>query len=156
MTADGRTPATLALLRFQDRAQSVAVEVDHLAPLGSGDGRYYEARIVVRSGFVNGQVGLTVSLEDLDEWERCLDALEAPEAEAGAGDVTDEVAWGVEWPAGDRSAWLEVVPEDPLEVTVHDMPSTQISVRVPIDDPDQLPENRLRLERLRKALTQPV
>ncbi|WP_448317596.1 DUF5959 family protein [Streptomyces sp. CO7] len=149
MTAGGDTPATLDLLRFQDRAQSVAVEVDHLALRGSGDERYYEARIVVRSGFVNGQVGLTVSLEDLDEWERCLDALQAFEAE-------DEEEWGVEWPAGDRSAWLEVVPEDPLEVTVHDLPSTQISVRVPIDDPDQLTENRLRLERLRKALTEPV
>ncbi|WP_326783255.1 DUF5959 family protein [Streptomyces sp. NBC_00151] len=77
------------------------------------------SRIVLKSGFVNERVGLQVSHEDLDEWECCLDALQAEE--------------GVEWPAGDRSAWADVVPDDPVEVTVHDSPSTQIAVRVPID-----------------------
>jgi hypothetical protein len=38
-------------------------------------------------------------------------------------------------------------------VTVHDAPSTQIAVRMPIDDTsDWVEENRLRLERVRKAL----
>ncbi|MFF3617355.1 DUF5959 family protein [Streptomyces sp. NPDC002580] len=48
-----------------------------------------------------------------------LDALQAEE--------------GADRPAGGRSAWVDVVPEDPVEVTVHDSPSTQIAVRVPID-----------------------
>ncbi|MET9119382.1 DUF5959 family protein [Streptomyces longwoodensis] len=62
---------------------------------------------------------MQVSLDDLQEWERCLEALQTEET--------------TEWPAGGRSAWVEVVPDDPVEVTVHDSPSTQIVVRVPID-----------------------
>ncbi|MFE5894735.1 DUF5959 family protein [Streptomyces sp. NPDC056462] len=81
--------------------------------------RYYAAEIVVESGFVSGRVVLQVSLDDLDEWGRCLDALQAEE--------------GAERTTGGRSAWVEVLPDDPMEVTVHDLPSTQIAVRVPID-----------------------
>ncbi len=106
-----------------------------------GEEWYYSAEIVMQSGFLNGRVGLQVSVEDLSDWGRCLDALEAEE--------------GIEWPTGGRSAWLEVVPEDPVEVTVQDSPSTQIAVRVPIDVTDTwLNENRLRLERIREAIRQ--
>lgn len=127
------------LFRFADPVQSVTVEVRCGEPLLMGEDRYYAAEIVVESGFVSGRVGLQVSLEDLDEWERCLAALQAEE--------------GVEWPAGDRSAWLSVVPDDPVEVTVHDSPSTQIAVCVPIDvDAEWLRENRLRLAGFRKAI----
>jgi hypothetical protein len=89
------------LFRFEDPVQSVTVEVRCDGPLLMGKERYYAAEIVVESGFISGRVGLQVSLEDLDEWERCLGALQAEE--------------GVEWPAGGRSAWLEVVPDDPVE-----------------------------------------
>ncbi|MFC8370467.1 DUF5959 family protein [Streptomyces sp. NPDC057239] len=131
---------TLELFRFADSVQNVTVEVRCDAPLMMGEERYYPAEIVLRSGFVNGRVGLQVSHEDLDEWERCLDALRAEE--------------GAEWPAGGRSAWVEVVPDDPVEVTVHDSPSTQIVVRVPVDVASGwLEENRLRLERVRAALS---
>jgi hypothetical protein len=45
-----------------------------------------------------------------------------------------------------------VVPDDPVEVTVHDSPSTQIAVCVPIDvGSEWLQENRLRLAGVRKA-----
>jgi hypothetical protein len=131
---------TLELFRFADEGQSVTVEVRCNAPLREGEMRYYPAEIVLQSDFVNGRVGLAVSPEDLDEWERCLDALEAEE--------------GAEWPAGDRSAWVDVVPDDPVEVTVHDSPSTQIAVRVPVDvAPDWLEESRLRLQRVRAAVS---
>ncbi|RSS96849.1 hypothetical protein EF919_03940 [Streptomyces sp. WAC02707] len=132
---------TFELSRFADPAQSVAVEVRCGAPVATVDQeRYYSAEIVVKSGFVSGRVGLQVSHEDLDEWERCLDALQAEE--------------GAEWPAGDRSAWVDVVPDDPVEVTVHDSPSTQIAVRVPIDvAAEWLEENRLRLARVRAAVS---
>jgi hypothetical protein len=127
------------LFRFADPVQSVTVEVRCSDPLLMGEERYYAAEIVVESDFVSGRVGLQVSLEDLDEWERCLDALQAEE--------------GAEWPAGGRSAWVEVVPDDPVEVTVHDSPSTQIAVRVPIDvDSEWLRENRLRLAGVREAV----
>ncbi|MFB7461643.1 DUF5959 family protein [Streptomyces sp. NPDC056188] len=120
-------------------ACQVEVVVLTCEPLTMGEERYYAAEIILKSDFVNGRGGLQVSLEDLDEWERCLDALEA---EAGA-----------EWPTGGRSAWLAVVPEDPVEVTVHDSPSTQIAVRIPIDvASDWLEENRLRLDRVQKAV----
>ncbi|MFE6156189.1 DUF5959 family protein [Streptomyces sp. NPDC057889] len=131
---------TFELFRFADRVQSVAVEVRCGAPLMMGEEHYYSAEIVLKSGFVNGRVGLRVSREDLDEWERCLDALQAEE--------------GAEWPAGGRSAWVDVVPDDPMEVTVHDSPSTQIAVCVPLDvASDWMEENRLRLDRVRSAIS---
>ncbi|WP_309235754.1 DUF5959 family protein [Streptomyces sp. TRM64462] len=131
----------LELFRFSDSVQSVTVEVVCDAPMVVGEEWYYSAEIVMQSGFLNGRVGLQVSVEDLSDWGRCLDALEAEE--------------GIEWPTGGRSAWLEVVPEDPVEVTVQDSPSTQIAVRVPIDVTDTwLNENRLRLERIREAIRQ--
>ncbi|MET7274924.1 DUF5959 family protein [Streptomyces flaveolus] len=67
---------------------------------------------------------------------RCLDAVEAEQ--------------GTEWPAGDHGAWMDVDPDDPVEVTVYGSPSTPIAVRVPIDVASAwLEENRLRLERVR-------
>ncbi|TQE37265.1 hypothetical protein Sipo7851_09645 [Streptomyces ipomoeae] len=129
----------VVLFRFADPVQSVTVEVRCSDPLLMGEERYYAAEIVVESDFVSGRVGLQVSLDDLDEWERCLDALQAEE--------------GAEWPAGGRSAWVEVVPDDPVEVMVHDSPSTQIAVRVPIDvGSEWLRENRLRLAGVREAV----
>ncbi|WP_312870177.1 DUF5959 family protein [Streptomyces himalayensis] len=129
----------LELFRFADRVQSVTLRVACDAPMVTGEERYYAAEIVLESGFVNGTVGLHISGGDLDEWGRCLDALEAEE--------------GAEWPPGGRSAWLSVVPQDPLEVTVHDSPSTQIAVQVPVDvATGWLKENRLRLEHVRMAI----
>ena len=129
----------LELFRFADRVQSVTLRIACDAPMVTGEERSYAAEIVLVSGFVNGAVGLHISGRDLDEWGRCLDALEAEE--------------GAEWPPGDRSAWLSLVPEDPLEVTVHDSPSTQIAVQIPVDvATGWLEENRLRLEHVRKAI----
>jgi hypothetical protein len=131
---------TLELFRFEDAGQSVTVEVRCNAPWTEGEERYYPAEIVLQSDFVNGRVRLAVSLADLDEWERCLDALEAEE--------------GAVWPTGDRSAWMDIVPDDPFEVTVHDSPSTQIAVLVPVDvAEDWLEENRILLDRVRTALS---
>ncbi|WP_241837619.1 DUF5959 family protein [Streptomyces sp. CB02115] len=129
----------LELFRFADRVQSVTLQVACDAPMVSGDESYYAAVIAVESGFISGTVGLHISDADVDEWGQCLDALEADE--------------GVEWPPGGRSAWLSVVPGDPLEVTVHDSQSTQIAVQIPVDVPNGwLEENRLRLEHVRKAI----
>ncbi|MFD4794913.1 DUF5959 family protein [Streptomyces anulatus] len=129
----------LELFRFADPVQSVTLQVACDAPMVSGEESYYAAVIAVESGFISGTVGLHVSDADVDEWGQCLDALAADE--------------GVEWPPGGRSAWLSVVPEDPLEVTVHDSPSTQIAVQIPVDAPTWwLEENRLRLEHVRKAI----
>jgi hypothetical protein len=130
---------TLELFRIADPAQSIVLEVDSGEHTVTGEGRYFAASLVVESDFVHGRVGLVVSAGDLDAWERCLDALRCEER--------------AEWPAADRTARLEVVPEDPVMVTVHDAPSTQIAVRMPIDDTsDWVEENRLRLQRVRKAL----
>lgn len=129
----------LELFRFADPVQSVTLQVACDAPMVSGEERYYAAELAVESGFISGTVGLHISDADLDVWGQCLDALEEDE--------------GVEWPPGGRSAWLSVVPEDPLEVTVHDSPSTQIAVQIPVDVPTGwLEENRLRLEHVRKTI----
>lgn len=128
----------LELFRFDDEGQSVSVRMEGGPPSVIGDDRYHGAEIVVESGFVSGRVGLVLSLEDLDVWGRCLDALASGE--------------GVEWPPDERTAWLDIVPDDPMEVTVHDTPSTQVAVRVPIDAAeDWLEGNRLRLDRVRRA-----
>jgi hypothetical protein len=129
----------LELVRFTDRMQSVTVEVTCEVPVLMRGERFYAAEAVPESGFVNGRVGLMVSRGDPDDRGKRLDALTEGEA--------------VEWPTGDRSAWLEVVPGDPAEVTVQDSPSTQITVRVPLDiATGRLKENRLRLDRVRAAV----
>ncbi|MFI2415815.1 DUF5959 family protein [Streptomyces sp. NPDC018947] len=131
---------TLELFQFADEGQSVTVKVRCDAPWTNGEERYYQAEIVLQSSFVKGRVRLVVSPADLDEWERCLDALEAEE--------------GANWPIGDRSAWMDIVPNDPFEVTVHDSPSTGIAVLVPVDvAEDWLEQNRILLERVRAALS---
>ncbi|MEV2279158.1 DUF5959 family protein [Nocardiopsis sp. NPDC049922] len=133
---------SLELFRFSDIGKSVVVVVecgDSRLVGGAEPQRYHSAFLVVESDFVSGRLRLALSDGDLDDWGRCLDALDAEER--------------VEWPAGDRTAWLEVVPDDPVEVTVHDMPSTQIAVRVPIHFTDEwVEENRVRLERVREAV----
>jgi hypothetical protein len=83
----------LELVRFTDQIQSVTVEVACEVPVLVGGERFYAAEVVLESGFVNGRVGLMVSRGDPDDWGRRLDALTEGEA--------------VEWPTGDRSAWLE-------------------------------------------------
>ncbi|GAA1441186.1 hypothetical protein GCM10009602_15420 [Nocardiopsis tropica] len=129
----------LELFRFADPVQGVAVEVELSAPWKAGQERFLGARLVLESGFVNGRLALALSSGDLDDWERCLDDLHAEKRAV--------------WPRGGRTAWLEVVPEDPVEVVVHDMPSTQIAVRMPIDvAEDWLEENRARLDRVREAV----
>ncbi|MFJ9552421.1 DUF5959 family protein [Nocardiopsis sp. NPDC101807] len=129
----------LELFRFADPVQGVAVEVELSAPRGSGQECFLGARLVLESGFVNGRLALALSSGDLDDWERCLDDLHAEKRAV--------------WPRGDRTAWLEVAPEDPVEVTVHDMPSTQIAVRMPIDvAEDWLEENPARPDRVREAV----
>ncbi|MFF8882621.1 DUF5959 family protein [Streptomyces flaveolus] len=45
-----------------------------------------------------------MSPADLDEWEHCLDALEAEN--------------GAVWPAGDRSAWMDLSPLERLVAAV--------------------------------------
>ncbi|MFD8076249.1 DUF5959 family protein [Streptomyces sp. NPDC059718] len=128
----------LELFRFDDEGRSVSVRMEGGPPSVMGDDRYCGAEIVVESDFVSGRVRLVLSLEDLDAWGRCLDALAC--------------GHGVEWPPDERTAWLDIVPDDPMEVTVHDAPSTQVAVRVPIDvTEDWLEGNRLRLDRVRRA-----
>jgi hypothetical protein len=130
------------LFRFADRFQSVAVVVRCEDPRVVSGEAFYDAAIVLESDFVRGRVRLVLSMADLDEWERCLGELEADK--------------GIEWPARDRTAWLDVIPDDPLEVTVHDTPSSGVEVCVPVDiAQDWLEENRRRLGHLRKALSVP-
>ncbi len=73
----------LELFRFADRVQSVTLRVACDAPRAAGEERYFAAAIVMESGFVNGSVGLHISGAYLDEWGRCLDALEAEEEPSG-------------------------------------------------------------------------
>ncbi|MFC9063204.1 DUF5959 family protein [Streptomyces sp. NPDC057074] len=67
----------LKLFRFTDTAQSVIVRRRCDAPLAMDEERYYSAEIVAQSDLLGGRVGLQASRQDLDEWEHCLDALQA-------------------------------------------------------------------------------
>ncbi|WP_223830361.1 DUF5959 family protein [Nocardiopsis quinghaiensis] len=115
---------TWELLRFSDPGQSIAVEIGHGDPLPRGQERYCAAHIVLQSGFVNGRLGVLLSSQDLDDWERCLDALHAEErVERRAAlfplDLTPRLdpgqpgtgMWETAWPAPTRSAWGFGVPE---------------------------------------------
>ncbi|MFZ4209130.1 DUF5959 family protein [Streptomyces griseoincarnatus] len=66
------------LFGFAGPVQSVTVEVRCSHPLLMREERYYTAEIV-ECDFVNKRDGLQVSLEDLDEREGCLDALQSEE-----------------------------------------------------------------------------
>lgn len=70
----GSLGRVVELFRFEDDYQSVAVEVNLGGVAGVAED-YYSAEIVAKSDFVNRRVGLAVTIEDLDAWERCLDAL---------------------------------------------------------------------------------
>lgn len=129
----------LELFRFADQGQSVAVVVRCEEPRVVSDEAFYDAAIVLESDFIRGRVRLVLSRADLDEWERCLGELEAGE--------------GIEWPGRDRTAWVDVIPDDPVRVTVRDAPSTGGEVCVPVDVAEGwLEENRGRLRRLREVL----
>ncbi|MCU4747045.1 DUF5959 family protein [Streptomyces sp. G-5] len=130
----------LELFRFADQGQSVAVVVHGEAPRMVSGEAFYDAAIVLESDFVRGRVRLVLSMADLDAWERGLGELEAGE--------------GIEWPARDRSARVDVIPDDPVLVTVHDAPSTGVEVCVPVDVAEGwLEENWGRLRRVREVLS---
>ncbi|MDT0319712.1 DUF5959 family protein [Streptomyces millisiae] len=135
--ADEQQP--LELFRFADSVQSVSLRVLPDKVRVAFGREYREASLVVASDFVSGQVTVMVSDEEVDEWERCLEALERED--------------GITWPENDRSAWIQVIPDDPVEVTVSDSPSSQVAVEVPIEvDEHWLEANRARLAEVRRYL----
>lgn len=137
VVADGKR--TRELFRLADPGQGITVEVE-VDEVGVG-GRecFRSAHLVLESGFVSGRLSLVLSFEDLRDWAHCLDALQFEER--------------IAWPKGDRTAWLEVHPADPLVVTVYDAPATQVAVRMPVDIPEECwEENRLRWEEVRRLL----
>ena len=103
----------LALIALDDGGQSVVVRL--LSPTPQRG--YYDAEIVIRSGFVNATVRIGFNADDV------VEASEAEASEVFAGN----------WPSEGRTAYMTFIAEDPYVVEVHDAPSTQISVRVPID-----------------------
>jgi hypothetical protein len=134
--APSGSPLVLELFRFHDPGRTVAVLVTVPDTPGAA---YLPGELVVESGFVRGRTRLAVTGADLADWGLRLDDLAADRA--------------VQWPPSDRSPWLTVVPDDPFMITVHDTPSTQVEVRVPVGvaAPGWLEENRARLDRVRRA-----
>jgi hypothetical protein len=130
----------LELIRLDDGFQSVAVW------LLSQQGDHYDAEIVIRSDFVNSAVRIDFDTADIEEWGVLLDAVEEDDADTG------EVFAG-DWPREGRSAYLTFVADDPYMVEVHDAPSTQICVRVPLDlKPEWIAEARDRIAAVRRVL----
>jgi hypothetical protein len=134
----------LELIRLDDGTQSVVVRVLSAQP------GYYDAEIVIRSDFVNATVRTDFDADDIGEWGDLLDAVEDDDADTEQDE--DDVFAG-NWPREGRAAYLTFVADDPYVVEVHDAPSTQICVRVPLDlKPDWIAESRARLTAVRRAL----
>ncbi|MFF4632112.1 DUF5959 family protein [Streptomyces griseorubiginosus] len=139
------TVEPLDVIVLDDGLQSVAVRL--LSPTPQYG--YYDAEIVIRSDFVNATVRTGFNADDLDDWAAILEAVAESDTEAAE---TDDVVSG-NWPGKGRTAYLTFIAEDPYVVEVHDAPSTQISVRVPIDLKAQwLDGARERLMTARRAL----
>jgi len=134
----------LELILLDDGLQSVAVR------LLSQQGDYYDAEIVIRSDFVNAAVRTGFDTEDVEDWSALLDAVEEDDAYA---EQDEEELFAGDWPREGRSAYLTFVADDPYVVEVHDAPSTQICVRVPLDlKDDWIAEARDRLAAARRVL----
>ncbi|WP_030965118.1 DUF5959 family protein [Streptomyces sp. NRRL S-378] len=143
-------PDAIELIRLADLTQSISVRLRLTEPtLESLGVRYYDAEAVVTSGFVNGTVYLGFDSEDLKDWDRLLDAIEEAEHEADLDDP-----FTADWPRSGRTAYLRFIAEDPYVVEVHDGPSTQIVVSVPLDmGAKWVAESRERLAAARAALS---
>ncbi|MFD9221386.1 DUF5959 family protein [Streptomyces sp. NPDC060064] len=130
----------LELIRLDDGLQGVVVRLRSTQP------GYYDAEIDIRSDFVNATVRTGFDAEDIEEWGALLDAVEDAEEE-------DDSVFTADWPSEGRSAYLRFVADDPYVVEVHDAPSTQICVHVPLDlKADWIAEARDRLAAVRRAL----
>ncbi|MFD9970202.1 DUF5959 family protein [Streptomyces sp. NPDC059017] len=142
-------PDAIELIRLADPGQSVTVRLRSTEPtLESMGVRYYDAEAVVTSGFVNGTVYLGFDSEDLSDWGLLLDAIEENEQEADLNEP-----FTADWPRSGRSAYLRFIADDPYVVEVHDGPSTQIVVSMPLDMREEwITESRERLGDARAAL----
>ncbi|WP_370417252.1 DUF5959 family protein [Streptomyces sp. QH1-20] len=137
----------LELIRLADGHQVVSVKLADRVP--AWDPGYYAADIIISSDFVNAQLRILVTLEDLDHWTGALDRIEADELRAANGDVLS-----VDWPPAGNDGYLRFIADDPYVVEVHDQHQTQISVRVPLDmDEGWIPEARQRLRDVQRLLS---
>ncbi|WP_152486440.1 DUF5959 family protein [Nocardiopsis lucentensis] len=96
----------------------------------------YPAELVVDSPFVSGSLRIFVTLEDLRDWGRCMDDLERGES--------------IVWPPEHRSPRVEISVDEELVVEIIDAPSSQVSVRVPLDIEyeDSIENNRILLNNI--------
>ncbi|MFC8866596.1 DUF5959 family protein [Streptomyces sp. NPDC057148] len=142
-------PDAIELIRLADPGQSVTVRLRSTEPTLENQGvRYYDAEAVVTSGFVNGTVYLGFDSKDLSDWGRLLDAIEENEQEADLDEL-----FTADWPRSGPTAYLRFIADAPYVVEVHDGPSTQIVVTVPLDMSEEwIAESRERLAAAREAL----
>ncbi|MYS87892.1 DUF5959 family protein [Embleya scabrispora] len=142
-------PDAMELIRLADSVQSVSVRLRSTTPTAESLGvRYYDAEAVVTSGFVNGTVHLGFDSEDLTDWSRLLEAIAGAEQEGGPVEPVR-----ADWPRAGSSAYLRFITEDPYVVEVHDGPSTQIVVSVPLDMGEEwIAESSERLAAVRAVL----
>ncbi|MEU5188907.1 DUF5959 family protein [Streptomyces klenkii] len=123
------TDAGMELIRLSDFDNTVTVRLRSTKPVLEDQAvRYYDAEIVVSSGFVNGTAPLGFDSGDLDDWGRLLDAVaEADEEPDG------EEPFAADWPSAGRTAYLRFVADDPYVVEAHGDTSSGICVAVPLD-----------------------
>ncbi|MFJ7591238.1 DUF5959 family protein [Streptomyces sp. NPDC097617] len=130
-------PDVMDLIHLADPCQSVSVRLlSTTASMERAGARYYDAPIVIASDFVNGSVRLG------------FDSVEGAEQGVDPGEL-----FTAGRPRGGPTAYLRFIAEDPYVVEVHDGPSTQIVVSVPLDmREERTAEVRQCLARVRGAL----
>lgn len=116
----------LELIRLADGDQIVSVTLADRVP--AWEPGYYAADIVITSAFVNAQLRILVTLEDLDHWAEALDRIEQDELQPAEGGMLT-----LDWPPAGNDGYLRFIADDPYVVEVHDAPQTRISVSVPLD-----------------------
>lgn len=114
------------LIQLAGEGSSVILRITGMKhPEESGPAGVLEGEILVGTAFVQGQTPITVSPEDLREWQEALDAL----------DAGHDIAWREH--TGGPEVFIERADEDAYaQVTVRDRAEspTSVTVTVPLAD----------------------
>ncbi|MFH7594507.1 DUF5959 family protein [Streptomyces racemochromogenes] len=138
----------LDVVRFADRGgRSVSVVLEDALGGGRHDG-WYEAEIVIDTGFVSARLPVRCTDADLADLTAFLAARAAAEEDGAVPDGSS-----TDWPEAGRSAYLRLRAADPFVVEVRDPVQSGVTVTVPLHLRDGWAAGAAhRLGRLRAAL----
>lgn len=116
------------LISLSDEEQGVTLRILRAEDFSdSGGNDTLRAEIIVTSAFVGGRVVVHLNSHDLDAWEEALNTVAADQ--------------GATWLESGRSPRIQVTPpaiseSECVEVSVCDIPASQVCVTIPVVAPD--------------------